>query len=483
MYLDEWKDERMKTMAEQFDIAFLGAGPGGYVAAIRAAQLGLKVAVIEKDKVGGTCLQRGCIPSKALLRSAEIYRNSKEADEFGIMIESVSLNFPKVQERKEKVVDQLTKGIEFLFKKNKITLINGYGKIMKKNGENSEVAVENSDGKTETILAKHLIIATGSRPKSLPGLNIDGKFIMTSDDALALEELPSSIVIIGGGVIGMEWASLLNDFGVEVTVVEFLPRILPLEDAEISKDITRAMKKRKVKLHTDTKVIPSSVKIVEGHVELVAEKGDKQIELKADKVLVSVGREAVVDQIGLENVNVKVEKGFIKVDEFYQTDEKNVYAIGDVIGGLQLAHVASHEGIIAVENIADKNPHPLDYLTVSKCTFTHPEVASVGLTEDEAKEKGFAVKIGKFQFRGIGKSLVHGEMDGFVKLVVDEKTNDLLGVHMIGPHVTDMISEAGLAMVLDATPWEIAHTIHPHPTLSEAIMEAALDVEDEAIHA
>jgi len=472
--------------AKQFDVVFLGAGPGGYVAAIRAAQLGLDVAVVEKDKVGGTCLQRGCIPSKSLLRSAEIYRNSKEGEEFGVIIDHITLNFTQVQERKRKVVEQLTKGIEFLFKKNNITLIEGYGRIMGPSifsPLSGTVSVEKPDGENEIVTGKNLIIATGSRPKSLPGLEIDGEYIMTSDEALEMTELPESIIIIGGGVIGMEWASMLRDFGVEVTVVEFLPRILPLEDAEVSKDMTRSMKKRKIKIHTDTKVLPETVKIVDGHVELDAQKGEKIIHLSADKVLVSVGREAVIDQFGLENTEVKVENGVIQVNQFYQTSEPHIYAIGDVIGNLQLAHVASHEGIIAVEHIAGKNPKPMDYLAVSKCTFTNPEVASVGLTEEEAKEKGYEVKTGKFQFRGIGKALIHGEVDGFIKLVADEKIGDLLGVHMIGPHVTDMISEAALAKVLDATPWEIAHTIHPHPTLSEAMMEAALDVDGKAIHA
>lgn len=472
------------TEGNVYDVVFLGAGPGGYVAAIRAAQLGLKVAVVEKDKVGGTCLQRGCIPTKSLLRSAEIYRNSKDGSEFGVVIDNISLDFTKVQERKVKIVEQLTNGIHFLFKKHKVTLFEGYGRITNTTDKSlKKITVEKENGEQEIIEAKNLIIATGSRPKILPGLNVDGKYILTSDEALELDKLPESVIIIGGGVIGMEWASLLNDFGVEVTVIEFLPRVLPLEDADISKDITRAMKKRKIKLHTDTKVILESVRIVDDHVELEAEKGGKKLQFSAEKVLVSVGREAVIDYIGLDNMNIKVDRGFIKVNEYFQTSEPNVYAIGDVIGGLQLAHVASHEGITAIEHIAGKNPKPVDYLTVSKCTFTHPEVASVGLTEDEAKEKGYQVKVGKFQFRGIGKALVHGEVDGFIKLVVDEKTKALLGAHMIGPHVTDMITEAGLAKVLNATSMDITYTIHPHPTLSEAIMEAAFDVDGMAIHA
>lgn len=470
-------------MSQNYDLVLIGGGPGGYVAAIRAAQLGLNVAVIEKDRLGGTCLQRGCIPSKSLLRSAEIYRNSKDGEEFGVVINNLTLDFSKVQARKRKVVDQLTKGIESLFKQNKVTLIEGYGRIVQ--GEDSSlkaVEVEKPDGSKEVIHAKKLIIATGSRPKSLPNLHIDGKFVMTSDEALEMENLPQSMIIVGGGVIGMEWASLLNDFGVEVTVVEFLPRILPLEDEEISKDMTRIMKKRKVKLHTDTKLLPETVKVVGDHVELEAQKGEKVIQLLAEKVLVSVGRGAVSDNLGLENTSVELDRGIIKVNQYCQTADSDIYAIGDVIGGLQLAHVASHEGIVAVEHLAGKNPQPLDYLTVGKCTFTHPEVASVGLTEQEALEKGLEIRTGKFQFRGIGKALVHGEVDGFVKLVVDKKTDTLLGAHMIGPHVTDMITEMGLAQVLEATSMNIAHTIHPHPTLSEAIMEAALAVEGKAIH-
>jgi len=478
----------MRKMSEQqqFDVAFIGGGPGGYVAAIRAAQLGLKVAVVEKERLGGTCLHHGCIPSKSILRSAEIYRNAKEGEEFGVIAQSITFNFAQVQERKRKVVDQLTKGIEGLFKKNNIIVFEGFGRIV---GSPSvapsvgTISVEKTNGEKETIAAKNIIVATGSRPRSLPGLEIDGTYVMTSDEALEMEQLPKDMIIIGGGVIGMEWASLLNDFGVDVTVIEFLPRILPLEDADISKDMTRVMKKRKVKIHTSTGVIAQSVKIVDGHVELEAKKGEQVLQFSAEKVLVSVGRQANSENIGLENTKVEVERGNIKVNEYFQTAEPNIYAIGDVIGGIQLAHVASHEGITAVEYIAGKDPHPMDYLAVSKCTFTNPEVASVGMSEDEAKEKGYDVKVGKFQFRGIGKALVHGEVDGFVKIVADKNTNELLGVHMIGPHVTDMISEAGLAKVLKATPWDIAHTIHPHPTLSEAVLEAALDVEGQAIHA
>jgi len=305
---------------------------------------------------------------------------------------------------------------------------------------------------------------------------------MTSDQAFEMGNLPKSIIIVGGGVIGMEWASLLKDFGVEVTVVEFLPRILPLEDSDISKDMTRVMKKRKISLHTNTKVLSESIKIVNNQVELEAKKEDKIIQLKAEKVLVSIGREAVIDQIGIEDLDIDIENGSIKVNEYYQTGEANIYAIGDCIGGLQLAHVASNEGIIAIEHIASKNPKVLDYSSVPKCIFTYPEVASIGLSEDEAKDRSDDIKVGKFQFRGIGKALVNGEVDGFIKIIIDTRNKTLLGVSMMGSHVTEMITEFALAKVIGATVSDIIHTIHPHPTLTEAIIEAALDVDKMSIH-
>ncbi|MGD9678046.1 MAG: dihydrolipoyl dehydrogenase [Vulcanibacillus sp.] len=470
------------TAQSEFDVVFLGAGPGGYVAAIRAAQLGLKVAVVEKDRVGGTCLNRGCIPSKSYLRSAEIYRNTLEALKFGVIANDISLDFSLVQERKNNVVEQLLKGIEFLLEKNKVTLIKGFGFISGNNLSNRLVTIKKANNIIETISTKNIIIATGSRPKSLAGLKIDEKYIMTSDQAFEMINLPKSIIIVGGGVIGMEWASLLKDFGVEVTVVEFLPRILPLEDSDISKDMTRLMKKRKISIHTNTKVLPESIKIVNNQVELEAKKEENIIQLKAEKVLISIGREAVIDQIGIENLDIAIENGSIKVNEYYQTGEANIYAIGDCIGGLQLAHVASNEGIIAIEHIAGKNPKPLDYLSVPKCIFTYPEIASIGFSEDEARDRGDDIKVGKFQFRGIGKALVNGEIDGFIKIIIDTRSKTLIGVSMMGSHVTEMITEFALAKVIGATVSDIIHTIHPHPTLSEAIVEAVLDVDKMSIH-
>ncbi|TLS36392.1 dihydrolipoyl dehydrogenase [Pseudalkalibacillus caeni] len=472
-------------MAEEYDLVILGGGTGGYVAAIRASQLGLKVAVVEKAELGGTCLHRGCIPSKALLRSAEVFATAKHGEKFGVMAKEVALDFQKVQERKQSIIDQLHKGIQHLMKKGKIDVFEGFGRILGPSIFSpmpGTVSVEMNNGEENPMLIpKNVIIATGSKPRTLPGLDVDGEYVLTSDEALHMEKVPDSVIIVGGGVIGIEWASMLADFGAKVTVLEYSDRILPTEDKEISKEAQRLMKKKGVKILTSAKVMGDTLEKGNG-VKIKAEHNGENKEFAADKLLVSVGREANVKNIGLENTSIKVENGVIQTNEFYQTAESHIYAIGDVIGGMQLAHVASHEGITAVEHLADQNPSPIDYTQVSSCIYSSPEMASVGLTEDEAKEKGYNVKTGKFLFKAIGKALVFGESDGFVKLVADADSDDLLGVHMIGPHVTDMISEAGLAKVLDATPWEVAHTIHPHPTLSEAIGEAALAVDGKAIH-
>lgn len=472
-------------MAKEYDLVVLGGGPGGYVAAIRASQLGLKTAIVEKQKLGGTCLHKGCIPSKALLRSAEVYQQTKKSLEFGVVSSGVSLDFMKVQERKNNIIDTLHKGIQHLMKKGKIDVYHGTGRILGPSIFSpmpGTISVEMDDGsENEMLIPNNIIIATGSRPRSLPGLAIDGTHVITSDEALSMESLPDSIIIVGGGVIGIEWASMLSDFGVEVTVIEHAPVILPTEDEEVSREMQRLLKKKKVTVVTGAKVDPDSIDI-SGGVSLKAEVKGTEKTFTAEKVLVSVGRSANIEGIGLENTDIQVENGYIATNDYYQTKEQHMYAIGDCIGGLQLAHVASHEGIAAVEHIAGLTPHRLDPLSISKCVYGSPEIASIGLTEKQAKEKGYEVKAGKFSFKGSGKALVLGESDGFVKIIADGKTNDILGIHMIGPHATDMISEAGIAKVLDATPWEIAHTIHPHPSLSEAIGEAALAVEGAAIH-
>ncbi|MFC7783409.1 MULTISPECIES: dihydrolipoyl dehydrogenase [unclassified Rossellomorea] len=473
-------------MAEEYDLVILGGGTGGYVAAIRASQLGLKTAIVEKGKLGGTCLHKGCIPSKALLRSAEVYATAKHSEDFGVKINGVELDFTKVQSRKDGIVEQLHKGVQHLMKQGKIDVFEGLGRILGPSIFSpmpGTISVEMNNGEDNAMLIpKNVIVATGSRPRSLPGLDIDGEYVLSSDEALSLEALPKSIIIVGGGVIGIEWASMLSDFDVEVTVVEYADKIVPTEDHEISKEMQRLMKKKGVKIVTSAKVLPESLEKGDGEVTIKAEHKGEEKSFTAEKILVSVGRQANVEGIGLENTDIKVEKGFIEVNDFFQTKESHIYAIGDVIGGLQLAHVASHEGITAVEHMANEKPHPIDYSLISKCIYSNPEIASVGITEQEAKEKGYNLKTGKFSFRAIGKALVYGESDGFVKIIADKDTDDILGVHMIGPHVTDMISEAGLAKVLDATPWEIAHTIHPHPSLSEAIGEAALAVDGKAIH-
>lgn len=473
-------------MATEYDVVILGGGTGGYVAAIRAAQLGLKTAVVEKEKLGGTCLHKGCIPSKALLRSAEVYRTAREADQFGVETAGVSLNFEKVQQRKQAVVDKLAAGVNHLMKKGKIDVYTGYGRILGPSIFSplpGTISVERGNGEeNDMLIPKQVIIATGSRPRMLPGLEADGKSVLTSDEALQMEELPQSIIIVGGGVIGIEWASMLHDFGVKVTVIEYADRILSTEDPEISKEMESLLKKKGIQFITGAKVLPDTMTKTSDDISIQAEKDGETVTYSAEKILVSIGRQANIEGIGLENTDIVTENGMISVNESCQTKESHIYAIGDVIGGLQLAHVASHEGIIAVEHFAGLNPHPLDPTLVPKCIYSSPEAASVGLTEDEAKANGHNVKIGKFPFMAIGKALVYGESDGFVKIVADRDTDDILGVHMIGPHVTDMISEAGLAKVLDATPWEVGQTIYPHPTLSEAIGEAALAADGKAIH-
>ncbi|MCY8933585.1 dihydrolipoyl dehydrogenase [Bacillus atrophaeus] len=472
-------------MATEYDVVILGGGTGGYVAAIRAAQLGLKTAVVEKEKLGGTCLHKGCIPSKALLRSAEVYKTSREAAQFGVETSDVSLNFEKVQHRKQEIVDKLANGVQHLMKKGKIDVYEGYGRILGPSIFSpmpGSISVERNNGEdNDMLIPKHVIIATGSRPRMLPGLEADGKYILTSDEALQLKELPESIIIVGGGVIGIEWASMLHDFGVKVTVIEYADRILPTEDKDISKEMQNLLAKKGIEIVTGSKVLTDSFTKTDG-VSIQAEKDGETVTYSAEKMLISVGRQANVEGIGLENTDILTGNGVISVNDTYQTKESHIYAIGDVIGGLQLAHVASREGIIAAEHIAGLEPLPLNPAFVPKCIYSNPEAASVGLTEEEAKQNGYQTKIGKFPFMAIGKALVHGETDGFVKIVADADTDDILGVHMIGPHVTDMISEAGLAKVLDASPWEIGHTIHPHPSLSEAIGEAALAADGKAIH-
>lgn len=471
-------------MSKEYDVVILGGGPGGYVAAIRASQLGLNVAIVEKSKLGGTCLHKGCIPSKSLLRSAEVFRQTKEAKDFGIESDNISVNFKNVQKRKENIVNKLHLGVQALMKKGKIDIYHGIGRILGPSIFSpipGTISIEHEGEKDNTMLIpKNVLIATGSKPKTLD-FEVDGKFVLTSDEALEMETLPSSIIIIGGGVIGIEWASLLSDFGVEVTILEYADQILPTEDRDIAREVERQLKKRGVTIKKQAKVLPDTLEKGEV-VTITAKIKDTKQTFQADRLLLSVGRKANIDNIGLQNTNIKVDNGFIQTNEFYQTAESHIYAIGDVIGKSQLAHVASHEGITAIEHIAGKNPIMINYNEVPSCVYSYPEISRVGLTEQEAINQGYDVKVGKFPFQAVGKALVYGETGGFVKIIMDQKTEDLLGVHMVGPKVTELISEATLAKFLDATPWEISKTIHPHPSLSEVIGEAALAVEGIQIH-
>lgn len=466
------------------DVAVLGGGTGGYIAAIRAAQLGKEVVIIEQDKLGGTCLHRGCIPSKALLRSAELYAQMKDSASFGIETSGVTLVFPKVQERKQGIVDQLHKGVQYLMRKNKIQVLQGKGRVIGPSifsPKSGAVAVELSDGEMETVVPANLIIATGSRPRFLPGLIPDGKHILSSDEALSMEELPESMLIVGGGVIGVEWASLLNDFGVQVTVVEAADQLLPAEDEEVARELQKQLQKRGVTVMTGVKVLTDSYEVKDGLVHISAQRGDDVTILQGDKLLVSVGRQANVENIGLENTDIGLQQGFIRVNEHMQTTEQHIYAIGDCIGGLQLAHAASHEGLVAVNHLAGEASHAYEASQVPRCVYTRPEVASVGITEKEAKQQGREVKTAKVPFSAIGKALVQGEREGFVKIVADAVTNDLVGVQIIGAHATELIAQAALAQLLDATPWEIGQAVFAHPSLSEIIGEAALAVEGRSL--
>lgn len=467
-------------MSNTYDLVVLGGGIGGYSAAIRAAQLGKKVAIVERDKLGGTCLHRGCIPSKALLRSAEVYATLKRADEFGVVAGDVSFDFAKAQSRKTAIVEQLYKGLQFLMTKYKIDVVKGEGRIIGPSifsPRSGSIAVEFEDGEGETLVPSQLIIATGSRPAMLPGLEADGRRIMTSDDALRMERLPASVVIVGGGVIGVEWATMLQEFGVSVTIVEAEKRLLPAEDEDVSRELERLFKKRGIRVLTGAKLLVDSVETDPEGVRMSVATAKETEAVEAETLLVSIGRIANVDGIGLENTDVRIENGVIKVNEFMQTTEPHIYAVGDVNGGLQLAHVAGHEGVAAAEHAAGKPSGPHAAHLAPRCVYTRPEVASVGWTERQAVERGHEVVTAKFPFKPLGKALVYGENDGFVKVVADKKTNDLLGVHIIGPHATDLISEAALAKLLDATPWEVGSSIHPHPTLSEALGEAMLAVD------
>ena len=460
-----------------YDVIIIGSGPGGYVAAIRASQLGMKVAVVEKESLGGICLNWGCIPTKSLLKSAQAFEYAKHAADYGVAISGeVKADFAAMVKRSRDVADGMSKGIQFLFKKNKIETIVGFGKLAGKNS----VEVSDESGKKTTYQAKHIILATGARSRELPNLPQDGKKIIGYRKALSLDKQPESMVVVGSGAIGSEFAYFYHSIGTKVTLVEFMPTLVPNEDEEVAKQLERSFKKLKMNVLTSSSVEKVDTSGDKCKVIIKTKKGEEVVE--ADVVLSAVGITPNTEGIGLEELKVQTENGRVKTDEYYRTNVEGIYAIGDILAGPALAHVASAEGIICVEKIAGLNPEPLNYGNIPGCTYTSPEISSVGLTEEKAKEAGYELKVGKFPYSASGKASAAGQKDGFVKLVFDAKYGELLGAHMIGGNVTEMIAEMVVARKLEITGHELLKTIHPHPTMSEAIMEAAAAAYDEVIH-
>ncbi len=465
--------------APKYDVVVIGSGPGGYVAAIRSGQLGMKTAIVEKDdKYGGTCLHVGCIPTKDLLLNADVYDYFKNAKEFGINCKEFSLDWQAILARKSKVVTKLAKGVEFLLKKNHVDMPRGFAKI----SGPGKISVTDPKGATEVITAKNIVLATGSEARMLPGLEPDGKTILTNKEILSLPGIPQSMVIIGAGAVGVEFASIFERFGTKVTVLEMLPRAVPLEDEEISAELEKSFKHQGIAIVTQAKVAKVT-RVANGiTVEYTVGDGKPQI-LEAETCLVAVGRAPNTANIGLDKTRVKLERGFVKTNGFMQTDEPGVYAIGDIVANSPLlAHVASMEGIVAVTHAAGKQAEPINHRQIPNCTYTEPEIASVGMTERQAREAGHKVKIGKFPYAAVSKATILGAREGFVKVVSDEQYGEILGVHIIGPRATETIAEAVMAMRLEGTVDDIAHTIHAHPTLAEAMGEAAHAAVDWPIH-
>ena len=457
----------------KYDIGVIGGGPGGYVAAIRAAQLGLKAVVVEDDRVGGLCLNWGCIPSKALLWNAELVHLFQDAEEFGITYDALHIDLAKAVDRSRDVADRMVKGVQFLLKKNKVAVVSGRGHLKSP----TEIAVEPSG---DLIEAEHVIIATGTHVRSLPGVEIDGRVVISSRAALELRETPQSVVIVGGGPVGAEFAYFYRAYGAKVTIVEMLEHLLPLEDEEISRQLERAFRQQGIEYRTCAKV--AGITTSNGLATVTVATADRDEELTADKVLIGVGMAANTDGLGLEEAGVTLENGFIGIDDGMRTSASNIFAIGDVTGKLLLAHVASAQGITAIEQIAGREPPALQYEKLPRCTYCQPQVASLGLTEAQARERGIDVKIGKFPYRGNGKALAMNRTDGLVKLVVDASTREVIGYHIVGQDATELLAEASLGSALEATPRELGWTVHAHPTLSEVVKEAALAVDGEAIH-
>ena len=454
-----------------YDVIVLGSGPGGYVTAIRASQLGLKTAVVEKESLGGVCLNWGCIPTKALLKSAQVFEYLNHADDYGLSAENVTQDFKKIIGRSRNVASGMSKGVTFLMKKNKIDVLKGFGKVKKNN-------IVSVDGNEYT--AKHIIIATGARSRILPSIEQDGKQIIGYREAMTLEKQPESITIVGSGAIGIEFAYFYNSLGTDVTVVEYLPNIVPLEDSDISKELEKSFKKKGIKIMTSSEVM--SVEKTKNKVIALVKNNGEEIKIDSEILLSAVGIKSNIENIGLEEVGIATDKDKILVDKYYSTNIPGYYAIGDVVAGPALAHVASAEGILCVEKIAGHNVTPIDYGNIPGCTYCSPEISSVGLTEKQAIEKGYKIKVGKFPFSASGKASASGTKEGFVKVIFDEKYGEWLGCHMIGAGVTDMIAEAVLGRKLETTGTEVLKAIHPHPTMSEAVMEAVADAYDEVIH-
>jgi len=468
-----------------FDLVVLGAGTGGYAAAFRAAQLGMRVALIDRYKIGGTCLHVGCIPTKCMLESADLYDRTKRAQDFGITTGPLSVDAAVIAKRRQAVVDRLHKGLQALVKKHKVEYIHGQARL--KGHKVVEIELLDDDGKpagSRSLDATDVILASGSRVKSLPGLVPDGTAIVTSDDILKSDRLPASLIVVGGGAVGVEFASYYADMGTNVTVLEYLPSLVPLEDREIGKELERSFKRRGIDVMTSARFDTAKVEVTkEGVCLMVGPEGQPQAELRAEQMLVATGRAANVEDVGLETTRAKVEKGVVQVDpRTMRTAEPHLYAIGDIIGGLWLAHVAAHEGLAAVGAISNTEAEPVDYLKMPRATYSRPQIASIGRSEQECERDGIAFKTGKFPWLANGKALIGGDYEGFVKVIADRDTDVVLGVHMIGPHVTDLIAEASAAMLLEATAWEIGAAVHPHPTLSEALGEAATLVDGWAIN-
>ena len=463
---------------KSYDVAIIGSGPGGYVAAVRAAQLGLSVLIIEKDsRLGGVCTLRGCIPTKALLHTADLLEEARHGAEVGVATREVRLELAAAMKHKEKVVRQSSNGVAFLMKKNKVDVVTGFGRI----AGSGKVSVAGPDGAETTYSAKNVLIATGSTPRSLPGIEIDHKGVLSSDSILELAEVPKSLLVIGSGAVGVEFASMFSRFGSKTTVVEILPRIVPLEDEEVSRELAASFKRQGIAVYVDTRV--ERVTRSDAGVEVIARSsGGKTETFRAEKILLAVGRKPLSEGIGLEALGVATDRGYIRVDQWMQTNVPNVYAIGDVVPTPWLAHVASAEGVVAVEHMAKGETRPLNYDQVPGCTYCAPEVASIGLTEAAARERGYDVAVGKFPFSANPKARIVNETAGFVKIVGEKKYDEVLGVHIVGPRATELIGAAGAALKLEATSEELVRTIHAHPTLSEAIHEAAEAVAGHALH-